>query len=127
MSAALLETVLLLKFLDHRGLRLFSRLPAAGLDEVGDRIGHAALGRRLRRLVGPVDRPRLIRRHDHPLGDLLLGDVPDHVVDRQRQRSRIGLQHAPENVVMRGLLVEEVIAHCEAWFDRAHDLAEGLR
>ena len=54
-------------------------------------------------------------------------DVPDHVVDRQRQRSRIGLQHAPENVVMRRLLIEEVIAHCVAWLDRAHDLAEGLR
>jgi hypothetical protein len=31
MVAALLEAMLLLEFLDHRSLRLFGRLPAAGL------------------------------------------------------------------------------------------------
>ena len=35
-----------------------------------------------RRSVGPADRPRLVRRHDHALGDSLSGDVPDRVDDR---------------------------------------------
>ena len=78
-------------------------------------------------MFGSVDRPCLVRRHDHSFGDLGLGDVPDHIVDRQGQRSRIGLQDAPEYVVMRGLLIEEVIANRVTGLDRAHDLAEGLR
>ena len=42
----LFETMLRLEFLDHWSLRFLRRLPASRLDEVGDRIRHAAPGRR---------------------------------------------------------------------------------
>jgi len=42
----------LLEGVDHPGLHLFGREPAARLDELGDRVGYGALGRRLGLLAG---------------------------------------------------------------------------
>jgi hypothetical protein len=41
-TVALLQLVVLLELVNHRGLGFFRRLPSTGLDKVADRIGYGA-------------------------------------------------------------------------------------
>ena len=124
----LFHIVFLFKIINHFSLCLISRFPSTRLNEIGHRVRYtAALCRRFRRLFRPSDSPGFIRRHNHTCNNVILGDVPDHIISCQRQRTGIGLQHTLQNIVMGALFIKKVIPDSMTGLNGAHDLAECRR